>query len=323
VNRVRPEAPGKALLSLASIKGSLVRLLDPSATIAIRVQATITRPAVAGLTRAASSADPLRPILAAPDFPQPMYEVLRDLSQELLLPGLGHVPPNTVTLLETNAKFVESFMVGLNTEMGRELLWRGFPTDQRGTYFRQFWDGVPWEFDPVNRPGVEEPYDIDLIDRWGARPLGKNLRQPPGDGNLVLLIRGELMGRYPNAVIYAAKAIIDGEGKRVPGPTEEYPIFRGTFQPDLTFLGFKLTAAEAAKNNGWFFIIQEQPTEPRFGFDVGVSFGATTHVSALAPPPAGHALPPGAVWGRNSAHMAHATRQLPVRIAIHATQMIP
>jgi len=67
---------------------------------------------------------------------------LRDLSQELLLPGLGHVPPNTVTLLETNAKFIEAFMVGLNTEMGRELLWRGFPTDQRGTYFRQFWEGV-------------------------------------------------------------------------------------------------------------------------------------------------------------------------------------
>ena len=30
-------------------------------------------------------------------------------------------------------------MVGLNVEMGRELLWRGFPTDQRGTYFRHFW----------------------------------------------------------------------------------------------------------------------------------------------------------------------------------------
>ena len=41
-----------------------------------------------------------------------MYEVLRDLSQELLLPR-AWTPPNTVTLLETNAKFVEAFMVGL------------------------------------------------------------------------------------------------------------------------------------------------------------------------------------------------------------------
>ena len=31
-------------------------------------------------------------------------------------------------------------MVGLNHEFARELLWREFPTDQRGSYFRQFWD---------------------------------------------------------------------------------------------------------------------------------------------------------------------------------------
>ena len=42
--------------------------------------------------------------------------------------------------LQTNRRFVEAYMVGLNVEMGRELLWRGFPTDQRGTCFAQFWD---------------------------------------------------------------------------------------------------------------------------------------------------------------------------------------
>ena len=31
-------------------------------------------------------------------------------------------------------------MVGLNHEFARELLWREYPTDQRGSYFRQFWD---------------------------------------------------------------------------------------------------------------------------------------------------------------------------------------
>ena len=36
-------------------------------------------------------------------------------------------------------RFVEAYMVGLNVEMARELLWRGFPTDQRGTYFDAFW----------------------------------------------------------------------------------------------------------------------------------------------------------------------------------------
>ena len=75
-----------------------------------------------------------------PVFPQPMYEPLRDLSQDLLLPGLDSVLPDTVLGLKTNVRFVESYMVGLNVEMGHELLWRGFPTDQRGTYFSQFWD---------------------------------------------------------------------------------------------------------------------------------------------------------------------------------------
>ena len=31
-------------------------------------------------------------------------------------------------------------MVGLNHEFARKLLWREYPTDQRGSYFRQFWD---------------------------------------------------------------------------------------------------------------------------------------------------------------------------------------
>ena len=31
-------------------------------------------------------------------------------------------------------------MVGLNHEFARELLWREYPTDQRPSSFRQFWD---------------------------------------------------------------------------------------------------------------------------------------------------------------------------------------
>ena len=33
--------------------------------------------------------------------------------------------------LETRRAFIEAVLVGLNHEMGRELLWRGYPTDQR------------------------------------------------------------------------------------------------------------------------------------------------------------------------------------------------
>ena len=46
-----------------------------------------------------------------------------------------------------------------------------------------------------------------------------------------------------------------------------------------------------------------------------------THVP-LAAPPAGHALPAGTTWAFNAAHMAQITRQQPVRVAIHASELI-
>src|SRR5207248_2826469 len=82
----------------------------------------------------------LIPAMAYPDFPDPMYERLRDISSELFLPNLELVPPNTISLLVTNPEFIDAYMTGLNHEFGRELLWREYPTDQRGSYFRQFWD---------------------------------------------------------------------------------------------------------------------------------------------------------------------------------------
>jgi hypothetical protein len=61
-------------------------------------------------------------------------------------------------------------------------------------------------------------------------------------------------------------------------PVERYPLFRGTFPPNITFVGFDLTVEEAKggpaprgddldPGPGWFFVLQEQPTEPRFGLD--------------------------------------------------------
>jgi len=286
--------------------------------------------------------DDLEPIMDAPVFPQPMYEALRDLSADYLFPGLEHVPANTVQLLQTNAKFIESFMVGLNFEMGRELLWRGYPTDQRGTYFQQFWDTVAAG---INR------LDIVPIHTWGQRPLGVTAAGANGDA-LVLLIRGELLRRYPGTVIYAVKAVVK-DGRRLlstAAQDEAHPIFRGTLDPDVNFLGFDLKASEVMAGEGYFFVFQQQPTEPRFGMDddpfgEGESgkipelktwddlnwahvagsreaLAALSHVTVKALQLAPTALDRGS-WGRNSAHMAYITKQRLVRIAMHASEMLP
>ena len=78
--------------------------------------------------------------MAYPGIDLPMYEPLKAISAELFLPNINLIEQNSITLLETNQKFIEAYMVGLNHEFARELLWREYPTDQRGSYFRQFWD---------------------------------------------------------------------------------------------------------------------------------------------------------------------------------------
>jgi hypothetical protein len=327
-------------MQLGSLGGSILEQLNPAVTIPNRVKARIQFAATPASAAPAEN-DPLDVIMAAPEFPRPMYEALRDISSDYLLPGLEHILPNTATILQTNPVFVEAFLAGLSTEMGRELLWREFPTDQRGTYFRQFWAAA----DPSNSR------QIKAIHEW-QNPLGQNPETGQVQAPLVLLIRGELLRRYPDTVIYARKAVMSGS-RRVPGPIEKYPLFRGSLEPDVTFLGFDLSRTDALgspTDPGWFFVLQEQPSAPRFGLDKAEGFADTvpkaakwsdlswghvaadqksfdtlTHVPASGKLPDTSAIqqPPGIIWGRNSAHLAYATYQQPVRIAIHAADMIP
>jgi hypothetical protein len=113
------------------------------------------------------------------------------------------MPPNTLAIVEPDAAFIEAYMVGLNHEMARELLWRAFPTDQRGTVFSRFWDrrgAVATTVSPVPER------DIPSIDQWHASAnLGENLAGG-GASLVVLLIRGELLQRYPGATLYAHRA---------------------------------------------------------------------------------------------------------------------
>ena len=72
-------------------------------------------------------------VMAYPRIDLPMYAPLKEISAELFLPNINLIPPNSITLVETNQRFIEAYMVGLNHEFARELLWQEYPTDQRGT----------------------------------------------------------------------------------------------------------------------------------------------------------------------------------------------
>jgi hypothetical protein len=234
--------------------------------------------------------------MAYPIIDTPMYKPLVEISSELFLPNLNSVPQNSVSLLETNQKFIESYMVGLNHEFARELLWREYPTDQRGSYFRQFWD-VSSFFNKDNLDDEtlrEKLRDIPPLDHWSRySDLGEHDNREAersSEEELVLVIRGELLKKYPNAVIYAHRAKwqlkpngeIDNQKERVLdeddpiGDRIKTPLYEAKVSPDLNFFGFALTATQAkggtgehsGDDPGWFFVIKERPGEPRFGFDI-------------------------------------------------------
>jgi len=295
---IQPPQPSPAFngrFDVDPVTAMVLDRIDPTATVVARANALVH------FDGPRDTRDLLEPIMATPEFTTPMYAPLRDISQELLLPGLNQVEDNTVAILRPNPRFIEAYMVGLNHEFARELLWRDYPTDQRGSYFRQFWDtrgAIP----------AAANADIPALHQWPTtKALGDNLAVGMS-GQLVLLIRGELLRRYSNPIVYAVRATGQSRQPQL-GTEERYPLFRGSFEPDVAFFGFNLSEAQAKGGGpngdpGWFFVIQQLPTEPRFGLDVR--------------PPDPYLRPQG-----NAATTALALTQRPVRVAIHATALLP
>ncbi len=245
-------------------------------------------------------------------------------------------------------------MVGANDEMGRTLLFNEYPTDQRGSYFRQFWD-----VRGVQNPGP----DINAIAQWPTTAeLGSNSTRPGIDTYLVLILRAELLRRYPNTIIYAVQAQWNADGSRsVPtkDPVELHPEFLGSLGEGAGFWGLKLAAKEARGAGapiegpaGWYFAIQEHTSEPRFGLEPPNTAFATSPNSWLALawsdlaadanalaqvgyvdlgtalPNVGSVVDPkNAKWhvaeGARASDLAYITYREPARLLVHASRMIP
>jgi hypothetical protein len=297
--------------------------------------------------------------MAYPVFDIPMFRSLLDVSVDAFVPNLSLLAPNTLTLLENNYEFIESYLAGLNHEMARELLWREFPTDQRGTPFRQFWDALS----PTG--------DIPPIHEWSpAARLGDNAHRR---GDLVLVVRGELLRKYPTTAVYAHRAEWPpgGDGQpdksqprrlvEPPAPDQiKLPRYEATVDPDLYLLGFDLTADAAVggpDDPGWFFVLKERPGDPRFGVDDGpaVNVEVWNDLTWSDVDPTGRGflvldpavtvplrdfddsdddfekadqraedenVPPWSA-GLSSADLAYLLFQVPVMVAVHAKEMVP
>jgi hypothetical protein len=332
---VFPSAPP----SLSELVAPLRTGLAPKTTLSAKLRARVTAPSSAWGTGLL----PLR-MSATPSFPIAFSDWLAAWDAELLLPGVEGVPDDSIALSEVNAAFVEAFLLGANEALVGEMIWREFPANPRDTWIKRFWEA-----------GTD---DISDVRAWTDAALGRHQVGPATDGSLALVVRGALLRRHPETRIYAAPARWEA-GVRVEDSSRarKEPRFRGRIADGLTFLGFDLTSAQARgstnvhQDPGWFFVFEEPPAAPRFGLDVGtrtqagnvprfwknVAWGhLVAHASDLdAIEQATLAGPLGGIrraydqdgfhetWGASASAMARITFQRPLRMLVHADQMLP
>lgn len=392
LNQQPPPEPARIKLDLVSVQSKIYKAVEPHSAIPLRFLAyakyRFDQP-----IRPDFWADVIVPVMDYPDFKEAMYRQLRDLGKEFMSPNINKIPPNTISILVTNPRFIESYMVGLNHEMARELLWREYPTDQRGSYFRQFWDVNGFVIpDPklTEEQRTENLRDIPRIHTWskrsvlGAHPNPTPTPPPPApEEKVVLTIRSDLFKRYPNTVVFAQRAKWKNQAAKEREMDEtleidfskpydddiiKTPRFGADMLPDIKFFGFNLTVPQAKGTDtdpGWYFVIMERPGEPRFGMDepppdfnfaapkalelwndLNWGYLVTSKVNfeqlnvldlnALKKPAVTATLPPGSdsddiaqsnedkqhIWAKDSADLAYILYQAPVKVAVHATEML-
>ena len=201
-----------------------------------------------------------------------------------------------------------------------------YPTDQRGTPFRRFWDrGSGDDIDPIHtwlggqrprraRPGRPRRPDRPARPRRAAAPVPQ--RQP---------VRLAL-----------ASAGSSPRTRRVPRGPADPRVRRGPRRRHHRSWGSTSARPSCSSGDGWFFVIQEQATEARFGFDeldgpgpppdarlvVGGDLGAHRNRSRRLPAdrrqPAGGTSLDDVRFVDHAAHLAALTHQQPMRVAIHA-----
>jgi hypothetical protein len=127
---------------------------------------------------------------------------------------------------------------------------------------------------------------MEPMHQWRPQPLGKRTDENMVDPDrIALLVRGQLLRRYPNTAVYAWKKrttpanpdpespdhtqlMKDANGNPLNADAIQTPVFSGFIPPDVTFFGFDIDKGDVAK---WCFVLEEQMSEPRFGFDVPVT----------------------------------------------------
>jgi hypothetical protein len=211
-------------------------------------------------------------------------------------------------------KWIKPICPGVTRQQERvELLWNEFPTDQRGTYFLQFWSIAGHILEDGSTLHPEQLQDIRPLRLWNKNaPLGDHSPRPKAGPNqdealLVLVVRAQLIQKYPNVIVYAQE--LNTTTQELTGE-QLHPVFYALIEPDVAFYGFQMTAEEIRNNPRWYFVLQEQPGEPKFvDRQTNRSSNANTVLTSDL--------------GNSSGRVAQNTFMQPFRLGIQAKTLLP
>lgn len=262
----------------------------------------------------------LRPLEYPAGVDYATWILLRDRAREWLLPGVGTLEKNAVVAMQTNPSFVDSFLIGLNTQLQNEFHWRNIPMDRSGTPLLTFWRRVDYTTG-------ERIADIRPIGYWAPDSdiggIGHQTLAPDdqtGNNDLVIVFRTDLFRRYPKTMVYLVRTPADPsdlDARLLQTPTLSYPVgtdrddrefigpnFQGNIDTDVVFFSFDISPPELDQ---FWLILDEPPSQLRFRkYETN---------QQLPPNPLGVAV-------ETSAAFANATLDRPTRVAFDGKELL-
>ena len=308
--------PPSPIPDLGACQISFEQGIDPQVTVQLRFANTVNLDPTFAATW--KPKDPLEPIFAPPAYQYPMYLPLAAVSKDWVLPGVNDIGRNTAGLGLTNQHFIEAYSGGRQPGDGPRAPLERVPHRPAfhvlppvlGRLRRRSPAGV----DHQSGEAAGHPPHRVLVDRGLARPEQRTRRLDHPQPQRTAGARGPRAAgdpkRYPNVIVYALQGQQQSDGSVVLGTLEKHPMFYGNLDPDVAFYGFDIALSDAGSVPGWFFVLAEHPTEPKFQ-------GALP--GAPPPVPAGTSTPGGTTGGA----LAASAFEEPFRIAIHGSVLLP
>ncbi|ONH60005.1 hypothetical protein CcI49_15000 [Frankia sp. CcI49] len=252
---------------------------------------------------------PLTPPELSPDLDIPAWQLLRDHDPDWLLPGAGTMPVDRVVAVTTNPVFVDSYLLGLNTQILGELRFRNIAVRAGSTPLRQFWSRAA----PDGESFLDDIHGVHLWPTGSA--LGSGTHQPPAaaGADLVIVARTPLFRRYPHTVVYLTPAPLAGgepDWDAAPDLAQRIiPSFQGSITPEIVFFGFDLDPALG----GQHWVVFEEPPH-------GVQFFSGPHEGLS---PARRHVYTDPLLHLDGAEFADAAYADPYRVMVRGSSLIP